>query len=52
MTASVLRMVLRRLAAAVPGIVGVVVVTFLLNRALPGDPAAFFASPFPFDTRQ
>ena len=28
-----------------PGIVGVVVVTFLLNRALPGDPAAFFAGP-------
>src|SRR5256712_2604940 len=38
-------MFLRRLAAAVPGIVGVVVVTFLLNRALPGDPAAFFAGP-------
>ncbi len=38
-------MVLRRLAAALPGIVGVVVVTFLLNRALPGDPAAFFAGP-------
>jgi len=30
---------------AVPGIVGVIVVTFLLNRALPGDPAAFFAGP-------
>jgi peptide/nickel transport system permease protein len=25
--------------------VGVIVVTFLLNRALPGDPAAFFAGP-------
>src|SRR5712692_9267670 len=45
MRASLLRMVLRRLAAALPGIVGVVVVTFLLTRALPGDPAAFFAGP-------
>jgi len=41
----VLRLILRRLATAAPGIVGVVVVTFLLNRALPGDPAAFFAGP-------
>jgi peptide/nickel transport system permease protein len=40
-----LRLILRRLAAAAPGIVGVIVVTFLLNRALPGDPAAFFAGP-------
>jgi peptide/nickel transport system permease protein len=43
--ASMLRMMRRRLAAALPGIVGVVVVTFLLNRALPGDPAAYFAGP-------
>ena len=42
---SLARLILRRLAAALPGIVGVVVVTFLLNRALPGDPAAFFAGP-------
>ena len=40
-----LRLVGRRLIVAVPGIVGVIVVTFLLNRALPGDPAAFFAGP-------
>ncbi len=39
------RIVARRLMVAVPGLVGVVVVTFLLNRALPGDPAAFFAGP-------
>jgi len=38
-------MIGRRLVVAVPGIVGVIVVTFLLNRALPGDPAAFFAGP-------
>ena len=40
-----LRLVVRRLLVAVPGLIGVVVVTFLLNRALPGDPAAFFAGP-------
>jgi peptide/nickel transport system permease protein len=40
-----LRLVGRRLVVAVPGLVGVIVVTFLLNRALPGDPAAFFAGP-------
>ncbi len=33
----------RRLVHAVPSIVGVVVVTFLLTRALPGDPAVYFA---------
>ena len=33
----------RRLVAAAPGLVGVVVVTFVLMRALPGDPAAYFA---------
>ncbi len=35
----------RRLLAAAPGLAGVIVVTFLLTRALPGDPAAFFAGP-------
>jgi ABC-type dipeptide/oligopeptide/nickel transport system permease component len=38
-------MIRRRLLAAVPGLAGVIVVSFLLNRALPGDPAAFFAGP-------
>ena len=33
----------KRLLGAVPNIAGVVVITFLLTRALPGDPAAFFA---------
>ena len=42
---ALLRLAGRRLGLAVPGVVGVVVVTFLLNRALPGDPAAFFAGP-------
>src|SRR5215470_8779305 len=37
--------VLRRLATALPSIAGVIIVTFLLTRALPGDPAAYFAGP-------
>src|SRR5436190_23493362 len=36
---------LRRLATALPSLAGVLVVTFLLTRALPGDPAAYFAGP-------
>lgn len=40
-----LRMIFRRLLIAVPSLIGVVVVTFLLTRALPGDPAAYFAGP-------
>ena len=39
------RLIGRRLLAALPGLAGVIVVTFLLTRALPGDPAAFFAGP-------
>jgi len=35
----------RRLGASIPGIIGVVVVTFLLTRVLPGDTAAYFAGP-------
>lgn len=37
--------ILKRLVGAVPALIGVVVVTFLLTRALPGDPAAYFAGP-------
>lgn len=33
----------KRLVAALPNLVGVVVITFVLTRALPGDPAAYFA---------
>ncbi len=40
-----LKLILKRVAGALPNIVGVVIVTFLLTRALPGDPAAFFAGP-------
>ena len=37
------RIAARRLLAALPNLVGVVVITFLLTRAIPGDPAAYFA---------
>jgi len=40
-----LSLVLKRLLLAAPSLFGVVVVTFLLTRALPGDPAAYFAGP-------
>jgi peptide/nickel transport system permease protein len=38
-----LRLALRRLLAALPNLAGVIVITFLLTRAIPGDPAAYFA---------
>ena len=34
---------LKRVAQAIPSLIGVVIVTFILTRALPGDPAAYFA---------
>jgi peptide/nickel transport system permease protein len=37
------RIVLQRLLAALPNLLGVIVITFLLTRAIPGDPAAYFA---------
>jgi dipeptide transport system permease protein len=40
-----LGLVLKRMLLAVPSLIGVVIVTFLLTRALPGDPAAYFAGP-------
>jgi dipeptide transport system permease protein len=40
-----LRMTLKRMVVAIPSLIGVVIVTFLLTRALPGDPAAYFAGP-------
>jgi dipeptide transport system permease protein len=39
----VLSLIARRLFAALPNLVGVVIITFVLTRALPGDPAAYFA---------
>ena len=38
-------LVLKRLVGALPSIAAVIVVTFILTRALPGDPAAYFAGP-------
>src|SRR4030088_1825853 len=40
-----LGLLLKRLLFVIPSLVGVVIVTFLLTRALPGDPAAYFAGP-------
>jgi peptide/nickel transport system permease protein len=40
-----LGVVAKRLLLVIPNLIGVVIVTFLLTRALPGDPAAFFAGP-------
>src|SRR6202008_1405796 len=42
-SAAMLKLLLSRLATAIPSIVGVVIVTFMLTRLLPGDPAAYFA---------
>jgi dipeptide transport system permease protein len=38
-----LKLVGTRLLGALPNLVGVVVISFILTRALPGDPAAYFA---------
>ncbi len=35
----------QRLLAAVPALFGIVLVTFILTRMLPGDPAVYFAGP-------
>ena len=35
----------RRIVAAIPSLIGVVIVTFLLTRVLPGDTATYFAGP-------
>jgi dipeptide transport system permease protein len=40
-----LTMILKRAAMAIPSLIGVVIVTFFLTHALPGDPAAYFAGP-------
>jgi dipeptide transport system permease protein len=40
-----LRLTLSRLGTAVPSLIGVIIVTFLLTRVLPGDPATYFAGP-------
>src|SRR5208283_1235813 len=42
---AVLGMIFKRLLLVIPNLIGVVIITFLLTRALPGDPAAYFAGP-------
>jgi peptide/nickel transport system permease protein len=37
--------IFKRLATVIPTLIGVVIVTFLLTRVLPGDPAVYFAGP-------
>jgi peptide/nickel transport system permease protein len=44
MLTAIVRRVARRLVASMPALLGVVIVTFILMRVLPGDPAVFFAS--------
>src|SRR6478672_9726065 len=40
-----LRMIGARLMTTIPSVIGVIIVTFLLTRVLPGDTAAYFAGP-------
>jgi peptide/nickel transport system permease protein len=40
-----LRQVGKRLASAIPSLIGVIIVTFVLTRVLPGDTASYFAGP-------
>lgn len=41
--AETIGLILRRLLQSIPTFLGIIIVTFLLTRALPGDPAVFFA---------
>jgi peptide/nickel transport system permease protein len=40
-----LKQIGKRLATVIPSLVGVIIVTFVLTRVLPGDTAAYFAGP-------
>jgi peptide/nickel transport system permease protein len=40
-----LGLISKRMLLVIPNLIGVVTITFLLTRALPGDPAAYFAGP-------
>ena len=40
-----IRMIGQRLMTTIPSVIGVIIVTFLLTRVLPGDTAAYFAGP-------
>jgi peptide/nickel transport system permease protein len=43
MRRSKLNLIGQRLLQAVPSVLGIIIVTFVLTRALPGDPAVYFA---------
>ena len=40
-----LKQIAKRLLTVIPSLIGVIIVTFLLTRVLPGDTAAYFAGP-------
>jgi len=40
-----IRLIGQRLMTTIPSVIGVIIVTFLLTRVLPGDTAAYFAGP-------
>ena len=40
-----IRQIGKRLVTTIPSLIGVIIVTFLLTRVLPSDPAAYFAGP-------
>src|SRR5215471_7136451 len=40
-----LGLISKRMLLVIPNLIGVVIITFFLTRALPGDPAAYFAGP-------
>lgn len=40
---TLVKTIAQRVLDAIPSIIGVIIITFLLARALPGDPAAYFA---------
>src|SRR5262249_53169983 len=42
---AMLGLISKRILLVIPNLIGVVIITFLLTRALPGDPAAYFAGP-------
>jgi peptide/nickel transport system permease protein len=40
-----LQQIAKRFLTAIPSVIGVIIITFLLTRVLPGDTAAYFAGP-------
>ena len=40
-----IRLIAKRFLSAVPSLIGVIIVTFVISHTLPGDPAAYFAGP-------